>query len=168
MKYIKLFIISFVVISLLITGISLFFPSRVRISKAIDINASKEKLMVYLADPVKWRSWFPGGDTLDHLYIDGEIKGIRLSNSSPQGIMITGKTDSTVTASNVGPGIRELVMGWNVFPGPAGQNTATVQWYMDFHLRWYPWEKFSSLLFEKRYGPSMEQGLTKLKSVVEK
>jgi len=39
---------------------------------------------------------------------------------------------------------------------------------MDFHLKWYPWEKFSSMLLENRYGPMMEQGLAKLKKVVEK
>jgi hypothetical protein len=37
---------------------------------------------------------------------------------------------------------------------------------MDFKLRWYPWEKFSSLLLEKRYGPVMEQGLAKLKKSI--
>ena len=57
--------------------------------------------------------------------------------------------------------------GWNVMKNgtPYGY---TVQWYMDFHLRWYPWEKFSSLLFEKRYGPLMEKGLTGLKAMLEK
>jgi hypothetical protein len=38
---------------------------------------------------------------------------------------------------------------------------------MDFHLRWYPWEKFASLLLEKSYGPRMEQGLATLKRLVE-
>jgi hypothetical protein len=38
---------------------------------------------------------------------------------------------------------------------------------MDFHLGWLPWNKFSGLLLEKRYGPRMEQGLTKLKSLLE-
>jgi hypothetical protein len=38
---------------------------------------------------------------------------------------------------------------------------------MDFHLRWYPWEKFASLLFEQSYGPKMEQGLGNIKKMVE-
>jgi hypothetical protein len=39
---------------------------------------------------------------------------------------------------------------------------------MDFRLRWYPWEKFSSLLLEKRYGPMLENGLDNLKKLMEK
>jgi hypothetical protein len=39
---------------------------------------------------------------------------------------------------------------------------------MQFKLRWYPWEKFASLLFEKQYGTQMEAGLNKLKAYLEK
>jgi hypothetical protein len=38
---------------------------------------------------------------------------------------------------------------------------------MDFHLRWYPWEKFGSLLLEKSYGTKMEMGLMSLKKLAE-
>jgi hypothetical protein len=38
---------------------------------------------------------------------------------------------------------------------------------MDFRLRWYPWEKFSSLLFEKSYGLTMEKGLNNIKKLSE-
>ncbi|HVE60520.1 MAG TPA: hypothetical protein VNA26_01785 [Chitinophagaceae bacterium] len=38
---------------------------------------------------------------------------------------------------------------------------------MDFHLKWYPWQKFSSLLYEERYGTMMQNGLTNLKEITE-
>ena len=57
--------------------------------------------------------------------------------------------------------------GWK-FISHAGSDSATLQWYIDFNLRWYPWEKFASLLFEKSYGAQMEQGLSNLKKIVEK
>jgi hypothetical protein len=43
-----------------------------------------------------------------------------------------------------------------------------VQWYFDFHLRWYPWEKFSSIVFDKQLGPPMEKSLDNLKKLLEK
>jgi hypothetical protein len=43
----------------------------------------------------------------------------------------------------------------------------TVQWYFDFHLRWYPWEKLASLLLEKVYGTRMAQSLERLRAVAE-
>ncbi|HXB44800.1 MAG TPA: hypothetical protein VNV85_12105, partial [Puia sp.] len=46
-------------------------------------------------------------------------------------------------------------------------DSVTVQFYFDFHFNWYPWEKFTSLLYEKQFGPVMEESLTQLKQIVE-
>ena len=165
MRVIKLGIISIIVFSLLITGISLFFPSHVRISKAIDISANKDSLMKQLSDATNWKNWYPGADSLPLLFIEGKVKGIE--TDSMQGLMISDVNDSAVLVMNVGPRSRKGESGWNIFPGSV-PNSFTVQWYMDFHLRWYPWEKFSSLLLEKRYGQLMEKGLGRLKAWLEK
>jgi hypothetical protein len=165
MRIIKLGLISAVVFALLITGISLFIPSHVRISKAIDISAQRDSVWAPVKDATQWRKWFPRGDSMPPLLVYGQVKGI--GTDSLQALMITGSTDSTVTAVNVGPKARKGGSGWNIYPGST-PNTVTIQWYMDFHLRWYPWEKFSSLLLENRYGPFMEKGLENLKKLVEK
>jgi len=122
MRFIKLGIISLVAFALLITLISLFFPSDLRISKATDINASREKVGHYIYDPVARKSWYP----IDTATLAGKFN--ILESGLP--------------------------------------NTVTVQWYMDFHLGWLPWKKFSGLLLEKRYGPMMETGLDKLKKAI--
>ena len=165
MRIIKLGIISIICFSLLITGISLFFPSHVRISKAIDITTNKDSLMSQVGDPANWKKWYPGADTLAYFVVAGKIKGIVTGDK--QALEITEINDSAVLAMNVGPNSKGGESGWNIFPGRI-PNSLTVQWYMDFHLRWYPWEKFSSLLLEKRYGAMMEQGLTRLKAELEK
>ncbi|MEO6613003.1 MAG: SRPBCC family protein [Chitinophagaceae bacterium] len=166
MRVIKLGIISLIFFSLVLTGISLFFPSHVRISKAIDINSSKDTVLLQLKDPANWKKWYPGADTMELYMEEGKVRGLR--PDSLQGVMsITGSSDSSVTAITSGPGVRETVTGWNLYPSPS-PHTVTIQWYMDFHLRWYPWEKFSSLLLEKRYGPLMEKGLSNLKALLEK
>ncbi len=165
MRIIKLGIISLIVFFLIITGFSLFIPSHIRISKAIDINANKDSVVGQLNNPVNWKKWYPGADTLDLLFIEGKVKGI--VTGYLQGLIIINISDSSVSMINAGPNSKKGESGWNIFDGDK-PNTVTVQWYMDFHLRWYPWEKFSSLLLEKRYGPMMEQGLDKLKSLLEK
>jgi hypothetical protein len=43
-----------------------------------------------------------------------------------------------------------------------------VQWYFDFVFRWYPWEKFSSIVYDKQLGPAMEKSLNNLKDLIEK
>jgi hypothetical protein len=148
MRIIKLGIISLIFFGLFLTGLSLFFPSHVRISRATDIQAPKDSVIASLKDLRKWHSWYPGTDSSK-----GEVH------------FISG-TDSTVIFETNIAGRKKATVGWNIYPGNT-PNTFTVQWYMDFHLRWYPWEKFSGLLLEKRYGPMMEQGLTQLKSRLE-
>lgn len=49
-----------------------------------------------------------------------------------------------------------------------GKEYGTLQWYIDFHLPWYPWEKFGSLFYEGNYGRMMEQGLYNIKKEIEK
>ena len=163
MRLIKLALISFIVFFLLITGISLFFPSHIRISKAVDINAPRDSVHTMISQPVNWKNWYPGADTLSLYEADGVIRGIRMPGN--QVLMITGFNDSTVSVANSTSVNERAGMGWNLIQ--SNPKTVTVQWYMDFKLRWYPWEKFSSLLLEKRYGPVMEQGLAKLKSTVQ-
>ena len=147
MRILKLGLISIIFLSFLITGISLFFPSRVRISKAIEISGTKEKVMQQIANTDNWRNWYPGIDSI-------------------KDIAITEKNDSSVRASISGPNSKKIELGWNIYSFSTNQ-PVTLQWYMDFHLRWYPWEKFSSLLLERSFGPRMEKGLTDLKRIIE-
>jgi Polyketide cyclase / dehydrase and lipid transport len=164
MGVIKLGFISLVVFALLITGISLFFPSHIRISKAIDISAGKDSVLSQLSDMSNWKNWYPGADTMQLILAGGETIGL----SDQRGVIsLSGRSDSTVVATMGVPGKRKAITGWNIYDGSI-PNAVTVQWYMDFYLRWYPWEKFSSLLLEKRYGPILEQGLDKLKMLLEK
>lgn len=165
MRIIKLGIISLVFFAIFLTVFSLFFPSHIRISKAIDINASKDSVMSLLGDVRNWKRWYPGADTAQYIALKGKILGI--SASGMDGLVIKDITDSSVATTDTGPHSRKGGSGWNIFSGST-PNTVTVQWYRDFHLRWYPWEKFSGLLFEKRYGPPMERGLDNLKKVLEK
>ena len=164
MRVIKLALISVVVFALFITGFSLFFPSRVRISKAIDINAPKKIIHPYLADINNWRAWYPGADTMT-IIVEGGKTGLK--NRTGGKISISNITDTTIITSTSGGGLKGSVSGWNLHQSGL-PNTVTVQWYMDIKLRWYPWEKFSSMLLEKRYGPVMQVGLERLKEVVEK
>jgi Polyketide cyclase / dehydrase and lipid transport len=165
MRIIKLALISLFMFALLITGISLFFPSHIRISKAIDITAGRDSVWRQVTTASNWKNWYPRGDSLPPLFIDGKIKGIH--TDSVQGLMLLTSSDSTVTAIPVGPGAGHSATGWNVYASYT-PNTITIQWYMDFRLKWYPWEKFSSLLLENRYGPLMEKGLENLKAYCEK
>ena len=164
MRFIKLAIISFILFFLLITGISFFIPSTVRISRAIQVNADREKLVNILSDIKVWKSWYPGMDSGNIIYEEGKPVAIKPDPGNKIQWRKKDVTDSSVIFYLAGAGSKKVDNGWNLV---REQGSLTVQWYMDFKLRWYPWEKFSSLLFEKQYGTQMEIGLAKLKRLAE-
>jgi hypothetical protein len=147
MKFIKLGFISIVMIFLLFTGISLFIPSNVNISRAVNISAHKDSVLALIGDTSAWPLWYPGFDTLQ-----AQGTSISFLPAAANKISVEFKTDNT----------RPIHSTWQVIPAT---DSITLQWYMHFKLRWYPWEKFGSLLYDRAYGQPMERGLNNLKTI---
>ena len=162
MRFVKLAIISAVVLFIVIYLFSLIIPSTVRVSRAIDISAPKDSLVAQLADLRQWKQW-------------NEMANSReLSNEQFQENAITSEQMTITKKAQVGdtlltdwkqPNARVLNSGFTWY-GNDGQ--LVVQWYFDIKLRWYPWEKFGSIVFDKELGPPMEQSLEQLKKLCEK
>jgi hypothetical protein len=166
MRIIRFIVISAVVIFIITTIISLFIPSHVRISRVVQINSSKDAVMNQVSNISNWKNWYPGADTLKLYYEDNIIKGLILDEPRKRYLVVREKKDEEVTAEYV-LSKKSIPTGW-LIAANAESNSVTIQWYMDFHLRWYPWEKFSSFVFEKVYHPQLQQGLDNLKKFLEK
>ncbi len=121
--------------------------------------------MEQLQTAANWKNWFPGMDTAKLYYENGQEAGVILNEKSNRVLVIQDIKEREVIAQYKGIRQKKVLTGWNLLSDDF--NSMTVQWYMDFSLRWYPWEKFSSILFEKQYGPQMEQGLDRLKKLLE-
>jgi hypothetical protein len=148
---IKLAIISFILIFGLITAMSLLIPSQIRISRATNIGANKNYYWNKISDTSRWKEWHPGfmiTDSLDHGRI---VQRIPVSSSEDEIIYNVQQGEK-----------RPVANGWK-FYSFTSTDSLTIQWYMDFKLSWYPWQKFGSLFYESSYGSMMEQGLTNLK-----
>lgn len=126
-------------------------PSEIRISKAVNLHAPPDSIFHYIKNESTWDKWHP-------VFAD--------SVSRKQWVLADKKTlastDSTYVLQSQQSGRKPVTSGWELYRF-AQTDSVTLQWYMDFQLSWYPWEKFSSLFFEKSYGVMMEQGLTNLK-----
>ena len=166
MRFLRLIIISLLFFSLIITGISLFIPSHVTISRAVHVNNSREAAMDELSDPARWKDWYPAAHSADLYYENGTVKGLILDDIKKRYIVISDVKQNEVIAAYVLPS-RKVKTGWQIAQS-VGNNIVTIQWYMQFHLRWYPWEKFSSFMFERVYGPQLQQGLDSLKALLER
>ncbi len=161
MRLIKLALISFVAIFLVVFLLSLLIPSHVRVSRAVNIDAPVDSVMNRLKDIRNWKSW-------NIMLHNPEYKDVQFAENSFTSDQVqikqtAVKKDSVLTLWHQKNG-RDINAGMACF----NLNGVTaVQWYFDFQLRWYPWEKIGSIIFDKQLGPPMEQSLGKLKKEVE-
>ena len=156
MRLIKLALISIIIIFLIATGFSLLIPSHIRISKAINLHTSKDQIFPLIKNKEEWKSWHPA-----FIQNDSTPKFDSIHIVSQQ------QTDSELIMQ-LQQGKKDVVTnGWKVYEYK-GVDSVTLQWYMDFNLKWYPWKKFGSLFYENSYGVMMQEGLSNIKEIVEK
>jgi len=162
MRIIKLAIISAIVLFLVVYGMSLLIPSHIRISRAANINVPKDSLAATLADLQQWKKW-------NELVNNPDLTNLQITTDSfsSDQLKIAKRlqvADTLITAWHQKSG-RVFTSG---FTWQGTNNQLVVQWYFDFQLHWYPWEKFSSIVFDKQLGPPMEKSLSNLKKLLEK
>lgn len=154
MRIIKLGLISIFFLFLAIVAISLLIPSHVRISKAINIHGGKDSIFKLISDRNNWARWHPAFMPGNGKEGFAEIKStIEIQN------------DSVVIMQLYQGKKRPVLNGWQVYNTSA--DSLTLQWYMDFHQGWLPWQKFGSLFYENTYGIMMEQGLTNIQKIIQ-
>ena len=165
MRFAKLAVISVAVLFAIMLLISLLLPSHVRISRAIDISAPAEKIYPYLSDIPQWEKWNEYVKSFHNRVAETDMM-----KADEIAIFITGNKKSLVTADWQQPSGRKFGSGFAIIGNNIAHSHAltTVQWYFDFHVRWYPWEKFQSVIYDQQLGPLMEKSLANLKRVAEK
>ncbi|HEX8356341.1 MAG TPA: SRPBCC family protein [Segetibacter sp.] len=166
MRFLKLGIISFIVFGLLITGISLLLPSSVIISRAIDISASPAIVYTHINNLSKWKNWYAGYDSSNaSVTATAAGKGaslttgstvITIENTSPSQINTVWKTGK----SSILPSQFNFIVQRN-------SSHFTLQWQFIQKVKWYPWEKFASIVSDKAMGPILEESLENLKNLAE-
>ena len=162
MRFIKLGLISLVVLFTVIFLLSLLIPSHVRVSRAVDINGNEDSIINQLIDMRQWKNWNTMVNDTAITNQDYDYKTFRSDKLQIE--LRKTKADTILTVWRQSGG-REFVSG---FTWHTSSGTTVVQWYFDFYLKWYPWEKFGSIIYDKQLGPAMERSLAGLKQRVEK
>ncbi|HEX4372635.1 MAG TPA: SRPBCC family protein [Puia sp.] len=166
MRFIKLFFISVIVLGSLLTALSLLLPPHLHIARNITISATDEKMFSVINDLHTWNSWnkIVSDSTLTNIKISADGHSatsdqldVFLQKDSIGGITIFWKQHNG----------KQFNGGFKLMHLTDDSATTTVQWYFDFTFKWYPWEKFSSLVYDKQFQPLMEVSLNNLKQQVE-
>lgn len=163
MRLIKLAVISIVVLFLVITAISLLFPSKARVSRATDIHAPKEKVYALVNNISNWEKWLQGGQKIQPLSKETEGKGAIAEIEGSRVLILRNDADTIVTEWIGANGGKQT----GVFVFMHQQNVTTVNWYFEQKLKWFPWEKFGSMFNDKILGKALEDNLEGLKKAAE-
>jgi len=161
MRIVKLAIISAVVLFGLLILISSLLPSHIRISRATDINSNADRVFALVANTQEWREW--NEYTRSFKNVQYNKAGLV---SDEMTISVTHLTDSLVQTE--WKPAKGKIFGSGFALIPQDSTHCTVQWYFDFKIGWYPWEKFQSIVYDQQMGPPMEKSLSALKDIVEK
>lgn len=162
MRLVKLGLISGVVLFLLIFLLSLLIPSHSLVSRAITIHAPADSVKARLMDLRQWEQW-------NALLKDTALGNVEFASetigTAHMKIRLLSVDSASVKTEWKREGQEPVISTMTITP--SGDATV-LQWYFDFHLNWYPWEKFGSIVFDKELGPPMEASLDQLKKVSEK
>lgn len=161
MRFIKLAILSFVLLFLVVTVISLFIPGNISISRAMNIAADDSSTFNLISNLEDWKLWHPALKDLPESEIDASTDSILVKNTIIK--VVKRKEDELLTEMSVIGG-RPIDNGFKLIRHEQ-RDSSTIQTFMNFHLHWYPWEKFRSLFYENIYGTQMEQGLANLRQL---
>ena len=160
MKFIKLGLISFVVLFMIVTAFSLLLPSKVVVSRATDLRANKDSVHAYMSNLNTWNDWLAIGPK-DSLIASGQA--LQWNNTT---ITVTEKNPEQINSVwQIGQG-RPMSGEFN-FISSGDSSIFTLQWAFIQDIKWYPWEKFASIFSDNALGPLMEKSLDKLKVKVE-
>jgi Polyketide cyclase / dehydrase and lipid transport len=168
MRFVKLILISGMIFFLVLSAISLLFPSHLRVSRAINIAASRDNIYATVSDLRTWDSW---NEFIRSTPLTGK------SFSSPSRGKGAALRSDQLVVTELASSPDGVFFGWDQRGGKyfeGGYNllqlspdSLTVQAWFDFHFRWYPWEKLGILVYDKKMGPVMEESLAGLKRFME-
>lgn len=160
MRVVKLVFISVLVLAVVATGIGFLFPSKVLVSRAINIKSPKDPVYKLVTDLRNWSSWVEGMK-------DSSVKveSATFAQLGKINLVVTNKTDSTFEMKWQFPNGTEQLSTIR-FIEPLSQDITVVQWQFVQQLGWYPWERFGSMMNDKIMGPLMEKNLLNLQKKI--
>ncbi|MBU3744131.1 MAG: hypothetical protein FGM61_06215 [Sediminibacterium sp.] len=160
MRLVKFALISALVLFLLLLGIGLLMPSKVVVSRAINLPVPAGRVVPYMQDVRQWPQWMQGLDSNQITSINDSV--YQIGNLKVQ--WIERSNNAMISQWNSDKGSMQ-VSTMRVIADSANAG-CTVQWQFEQPLGWLPWERLGSMLNEKIMGPQLEANLQQLRNKV--
>ena len=169
MRVIKFAFLGLVVLFVVSTALSLLLPSDIRVSRNVNVPvSSRQEVYAAVSDLGVWKKWN------DFVY-RSSLTNVRYS--TPSGGMGAFLQSDQLRIEEKNSDTAGVILHWDMVNGKqfAGgfqflslnPDSLTVQWWFEFHFRWYPWEKLGIFVYDRKLGPMMEESLGALQRFVE-
>jgi hypothetical protein len=176
MRLIKMFLFVLLGMFAVITIIGLFIPSNVKISRGIIVTADSSKVYKELSDVKNWNKWLPW-ITAD----SGAVFQLSPVTDKPGSYFrwkgVKFKSEGTMTIQSIRQNeilvlhdlkdMNKAEGGFRIRSTGANNNVTEVLWYMEYKLKWYPWERFYGIFADQIIGSAFDKGLEQFKNYIE-
>lgn len=163
MRFVKLAVISVVVIFIILSVMGALLPSEILVSRAVDIRGNRAGIRQQVFNLGNWQHWMTAAS--------GEKTPQRFDSANGQlsigaaSIRVTDRSDSTLTTAWRTPA--EMKGSFRLIDHRTPDSLYTLQWQMEQDISWFFWEKFAAITRDEIWGGSMEKSLENLKTIVE-
>lgn len=175
MKILKKIGIALLAIILLVTIISFFLPSKIRVERSIVINAPTEVIFDQINNFRNWKNWSPWDkkDSTMKKEFFGPEQGVGAGYKWESNHKEVGNGSQTIVASVPNDSIYTALNFMDNGKGESGfkfnkEGDATqLTWYMLMDMGMNPINKIKGLFIDKFLAPDFEAGLNSLKILAE-
>jgi hypothetical protein len=176
MRLIKMFLFVLLGLFAVITIIGLFIPSSVKISRGIIVTADSSKVYKELSDVKNWNKWLPwitadSGAVFQLSPVTDKPgsyfrwKGVKLNSAGT--ITIQSIKSGEILLLHELKDMNKAEGGFRIRSTGANNNVTEVLWYMEYKLKWYPWERFFGIFTDRIIGSAFDKGLEQFKNYIE-
>lgn len=172
MKRLLVFFLFIIVVFIVIFLVSMLLPSKVTVTKSVEINAMPENVRDQIINFEQWKNWYPAfsdenitviknptsQNILNSVTLNdkqGKNSTLNLVDSSQNTIDINVESSSSAKVS------------YRFILTPKMNNQTQLTWDVNTNLGWYPWRRIRGIFLDKFSGTQYEAALENLKKAAE-
>jgi len=173
MRNVKMMLTGIAGLMLIATIIGLLMPSSVKISRGVILQADSSRVDQLLSDVHAWKTWLPWIQRSDEhkqqvkdsvFQTDSSLLWISANRKNEVFLKVTGRQPGSILLEHAFKGMNIAQGGFRI--SAVGKGQTELQWFMEYPLRWYPWERFYGIFLDRMFGSMFEEGFRRLEEVL--
>ena len=172
MKRAIVFLTFLITVFIVIFLFGLLLPSKVTVTKSVEINASSEAVKQQITDFSNWKNWYPAfkdksisvvknqsSDNLNSVELkDAKGKKVILILADSANNIIEIKVESSSSTK----------VNYQFILTPEMNNQTELTWNINTQFGWYPWKRIQGIFLDKFSGGQYAAALADLKNATER